>query len=440
MSTIILGAGVIGCTLAYYLAKAGQDVIVIERQADVALETSFANAGQISYAYASPWAAPGVPIKAIQWLLQKHAPLSFKLDGSLFQLKWIMQFLMNCRKTAYSINKERMLRLAEYSSACLAALRQEQNYPMHQYDGAHLGTLQIFRTQQQLQAVADKDLPILTQYNIAHRMLNRDQVYEIEPALSHMQNNIVGGLHLPNDETGDCHMFTKYIAEQAKACGARFMFNTCVDDLLLKYAPMQQAYGVKYTTQTINNNDNSNMKSSEKLKGSLEADHIVVALGSYSRNLLKDLVNIPVYPIKGYSITADIHDEAMAPRSTILDETYKIALTRLNKRIRVGGMANITGFNLHMDYKKIHTLNFVLQNLFPHAYNESKHAWTGLRPATPDGTPIIGATQIKGLWLSTGHGTLGWTMACGSGKLLSDLILEKIPDIKYDDLNALRYF
>jgi D-amino-acid dehydrogenase len=437
MSTIILGAGVIGCTLAYYLAKAGQDVVVIERQADVALETSFANAGQISYAYASPWAAQGVPIKAIQWLFQKHAPLAFKPDGSLFQLQWIMQFLMNCRKSTYRTNKDRMLRLAEYSGACLNALRQEQNYPMHAYDGAQLGTLQIFRTQKQLQAVADKDLPILAQYNIAHRMLNTNQVYEVEPALSHMQNNIVGGLHLPNDETGDCHMFTKYIAEQAKALGVRFMFNTRVDELMLKYAPMQQVYGVKYTQ---NNNVDANGQSSTPLKGSLEADHIVVALGSYSRNLLKDLINIPVYPIKGYSITADIHDEAMAPRSTILDETYKIALTRLNNRIRVGGMANITGFNLHMDHQKIHTLNFVLQDLFPNAYNESKDAWTGLRPATPDGTPIVGATTVKGLWLNTGHGTLGWTMACGSGQLLSDLIVGKKPDIQYDDLNALRYF
>ncbi len=433
MSTIILGAGVIGCTLAYYLAKAGQDVIVIERQDDVALETSFANAGQISYAYASPWASPGVPIKAIQWLFQKHAPLAFKLDGSLFQLKWIAQFLMNCRKSAYITNKERMLRLAEYSGACLDNLRTEQNYSMQQYDGAHLGTLQIFRTQQQLQAVADKDLPILAQYNIAHSMLNKEQLYAIEPALSHMQDQLVGGLHLPNDETGDCYIFTKHIAKQAQNMGVRFMFNTNVDALLLKYAPMQQVYGIKYTTH---NNIKPNGASEQN---EIEADNIVVALGSYSRNLLKDLVDIPVYPIKGYSITADIHDATTAPRSTILDETYKIALTRLNKRIRVGGMANITGFNLNMDHQKIHTLNFVLQDLFPKAYNESKNAWTGLRPATPDGTPIIGATTIKNLWLSTGHGTLGWTMACGSGKLLSDLITGKVPDIIYDDLSALRY-
>jgi D-amino-acid dehydrogenase len=419
MSVIILGAGVIGSTLAYYLAKGGEKVIVLERQANVALETSFANAGQISYGYASPWAAPGVPLKAVQWLLQSHPPLAVKPDGSLFQLEWIIRFLSNCRKSKYAINKERMLRLAEYSKSCLASLRNEENII---YDGNSLGTLQLFRTEKQLQAILDKDIPVLEANNVPHNMLIGKEVTQAEPALAHVQHKIVGGLHLPQDETGDCFMFTNSIVEKAKSLGAEFIFNSNVEKLLVKYQNgRKQVYGVSVNGQEM------------------LGDNIVVALGSYSRTLLDGLVNLPVYPVKGYSITADISDESMAPQSTILDETYKIALTRLNKRIRVGGMAHISGFDKHLDANKVDTLNFVLQDLFPKAYVESKGGWTGLRPATPDGTPIVGNTQINNLWLSTGHGTLGWTMACGSGRLLSDLILGKSPEIQAHDLSINRY-
>ena len=419
MSVIILGAGVIGSTLAYYLAKSGQKVIVLERQANVGLETSFANAGQISYGYSSPWAAPGVPLRAIQWLMQEHPPLAVKFDGSLFQLEWAIHFLNNCRKSKYIINKERMIRLAEYSKSCLSILRTEENIT---YDGNNLGTLQLFRTEKQLQSILDKDIPVLEASNIPHSMLLGKEVIQAEPALAHVQHKIVGGLHLPQDETGDCFMFTNSIAEKAQKLGAEFIFNADVENLLIKYQNgRKQVYGVKVNGEEI------------------IGDNIVVALGSYSRNLLQGLIKLPVYPVKGYSITADITDESMAPQSTILDETYKIALTRLNKRIRVGGMAHISGFDKRLDSNKVETLNFVLQDLFPKAYVESKGGWTGLRPTTPDGTPIIGNTPINNLWLSTGHGTLGWTMACGSGKLLSDLILGKAPEIQAHDLSINRY-
>ncbi len=419
MSVIILGAGVIGSTLAYYLAKNGQEVTVLERQSNVALETSFANAGQISYGYSSPWAAPRVPLRAVQWLIQEHPPLAIKPDGTLFQLEWAIKFLNNCRKSKYLINKERMLRIAEYSKACLADIKTEENI---NYDGGNLGTLQIFRKEQQLQAVLDKDIPVLESNNIPHQVLLRHEIAQIEPALSHVQHKIAGGLHLPHDETGDCFMFTNSIAEKAQKLGAKFIFNCNAEKLLVKYqSGRKQVYGVYANNQEI------------------LGDNVVVALGSYSRSLLEGLLDLPVYPVKGYSITADITNESMAPQSTILDEHYKIALTRLNKRIRVGGMAHISGFDKTIDSNKVDTLNFVLQDLFPKAYNESKGAWAGLRPATPDGTPIIGNTSINNLWLSTGHGTLGWTMACGSGKLLSDLILGKAPEIQAHDLSLNRY-
>jgi D-amino-acid dehydrogenase len=419
MSTIILGAGVIGSTLAYYLAKKGEKVTILERQASAGLETSFANAGQISYGYSSPWAAPSIPLKAIGWLFQRHAPLSIKPDFTLFQLEWIIKFLKNCRYRPYAVNKERMLRLAEYSKNCLHTLRQELDI---NYDGQSLGTLQLFRSDKQLDIVVAKDLPVLKQNGIAHTILSASEISKIEPALEAMQYKFAGGLHLPNDETGDCHMFTQSIFKKAVEYGANFHFNVEVEKLLLKYTEnKKKVYGVA--------------TKNKEFMGS----NVVVALGSYSRELLKGLVNIPVYPIKGYSITADIINQDMAPRSTILDETYKVAITRLGDRIRVGGMANITGFNKHIDVSKIDALNFVLHNLFPNAYKESIGGWAGLRPATPDGTPIVGASEVENLWLSTGHGTLGWTMACGSAKLLSDLILGIQPEIKHDDLNNSRY-
>ncbi len=424
MSNLILGAGVIGSALAYYLVKQGQEVTVLDRQEDVALETSFANAGQISPGYASPWAAPGVPFKAIKWLLQDHAPLALKIDGSLDQIIWITQFLKNCSNSRYSINKERMLRLANYSKDCLVDLRQELNL---NYDSNSLGTLQIFRTQKQVDSVIAKDIPVLQNSKIHHKMLNKEEIQQVEPALKEVIHKITGALHLPNDETGDCYMFTKTIADKAKDLGANFKLNLNIEQLLIKYVNgKKKVYGVIASDH--------NGKRQEVL-----ADNVIIALGSYSKSLLKGLVDIPVYPIKGYSITADINNFDMAPQSTILDETYKVAITRLNKRIRVGGMAHISGYNLHLDSKKIDTLNFILHDLFPQAYNETKDGWTALRPATPDGTPIIGNTNIDGLFISTGHGTLGWTMACGSGKLLSDIILGKQADIRYDDLSVSRY-
>jgi len=419
MSIIILGAGVIGTTLAYYLAKNGQEVTVIDRQQDVGLETSFANAGQISPGYASPWAAPGVPLKAIKWLTQNHAPLAVKPDGSFYQLLWIIEFLKNCQKRRYSVNKERMVRLANYSKNCLIELRHDLD--LH-YDDNALGTLQIFRTQKQLDSVLKKDVPVLKQTQVEHKVLTSNDIKNVEPALEAVAHKIVGALHLPHDETGDCFLFTKQLAHKAKQLGVKFIFNTSIDKILIKYQNgKKQAYGVASNNQEF------------------LADNVVVALGSYSRDLLKSLVDIPVYPVKGYSITADISDASMAVQSTILDETYKVAITRLNKRIRVGGMAHITGYNTKLDSSKVDTLNFILKDLFPKAYSESKGGWTGLRPTTPDGTPIIGASDIENLWLSTGHGTLGWTMAAGSGKLLCDLILGKNPDIKHSDLSVLRY-
>lgn len=413
MKIVVLGAGVIGTSTAYYLAKAGHSVTVIDRQPGPALETSFANAGQISPGYASPWAAPGVPLKALKWLFQKHAPLAIRPDGSLFQLRWMWQMLRQCSTERYAVNKARMVRLAEYSRDCLRTLREETGI---QYEGRSHGTLQVFRTQQQLDA-AGKDIAVLREAGVPFELLEGSAVKQAEPAMAARQ--LTGGLLLPNDETGDCQLFTTRLAQQASALGVAFRYETPIDALALAGG---KAVGVQCAGELV------------------RADAVVVALGSYSTALLRRVVPIPVYPLKGYSLTLPIASAAAAPRSTVLDETYKIAVTRFDSRIRVGGMAEIVGYDTRLVAARRATLQMCVDDLFPGASQAAQaEFWTGLRPATPDGTPIVGATPVENLFLNTGHGTLGWTMACGSGQLLADLISGRRPAIAADDLAVFRY-
>jgi D-amino-acid dehydrogenase len=415
MRVVVLGSGVVGVTTAYYLARAGHEVTVVDREASPALETSFANAGQISPGYAAPWAAPGVPLKAVKWMFQKHAPLAIRLDGTQFQLRWMWQMLQNCTAERYAVNKGRMVRLAEYSRDCLQALRADTGI---QYEGRTGGTLQLFRTQQQLDG-AQKDIAVLKDANVAYELLNPTELARAEPALAAVSHKLTGGLRLPGDETGDCQLFTTRLAALAESLGVKFRFNTSIDAL---ETTGDRITGVRCGGET------------------LRADAYVVALGSYSTTLLSGLVKIPVYPLKGYSITAPIVDAAKAPVSTVLDETYKIAITRFDDRIRVGGMAEIVGYDKKLRQARRETLEMCVNDLFPGGGDTSQASfWTGLRPMTPDGTPIVGRTPMSNLFLNTGHGTLGWTMSCGSGQLLADLISGRRPAIQADDLSVHRY-
>ncbi|WP_265919141.1 D-amino acid dehydrogenase [Cupriavidus nantongensis] len=419
MRVLVLGSGVIGVTSAWYLAKAGHEVTVVDREAGPALGTSFANAGQISPGYASPWAAPGVPLKAIKWMFQEHAPLSIRPDGTLFQLQWMWQMLLNCSAGRYAVNKERMVRLAEYSRDCIRALRAETGIA---YEGRQQGTLQVFRTDEQLQGAA-KDIAVLEQAGVPYQLLSREELAASEPALAAVRHKLAGGLRLPNDETGDCALFTQRLASMAGTLGVRFLYNRSIDGLM--------SQGDAVTGAVVDGEP-------------IAADLVVVALGSWSTQLVKPFLrgmsNLPVYPLKGFSITVPLSDASRAPVSTVLDETYKVALTRFDDRIRVGGMAQIVGYDRSLDPAKRRTLEHVVTDLFPGAGDVSQATfWTGLRPMTPDGTPIVGPTQVRGLWLNTGHGTLGWTMACGSGQLLSDLVSGKSPAIRADDLSVGRY-
>ncbi|MCW5636579.1 MAG: D-amino acid dehydrogenase [Rubrivivax sp.] len=419
MKVLVLGSGVIGTSAAYYLARAGHEVTVLERQPGPALETSFANAGEVSPGYSAPWAGPGVPLKAIKWMLMQHSPLVIwpLLDPAMW--RWGLGMLANCTAKAYALNKSRMVPIAEYSRDCLKALRAETGIA---YDERTQGTLQLFRTRKQLDGIGG-DVEVLKQYGVPFEVLDREGFCRVEPALKLTQHKFVGALRLPGDETGDCFKFTNRLTEMAQALGVTFRFGTAIERLVVEGGRL------------------SGVHTGTGLLSVAPADRVVLALGSYSPLMLKPLgIRIPVYPVKGYSITVPITDPAGAPESTVMDETHKVAVTRLGDRIRVGGTAELAGYSLALREARRATLNHVVTDLFPQGGDVARASfWCGLRPMTPDGTPIIGATPIHNLLVATGHGTLGWTMAAGTGRVIADLVSGRAPEIDVSGLGMARY-
>jgi D-amino-acid dehydrogenase len=391
-------------------------VTVVDRQPASALETSYANAGEVSPGYSAPWAGPGVPLKAIKWLAMHHRPLVIRPHVDMAFVAWVLAMLRNCTAARYAVNKTRMVRLAEYSRDCLRALRAATGIA---YDERMQGTLQLFRTQKQFDGSAS-DIAVLRESGVAFELLDRAGCIRHEPALANVRDKFVGGLLLPGDETGDCFKFTQRLAALAAERGVAFRFGTAIDAIVRNGAGID---GVATST------------------GMLEADAYLVALGSYSPLLLGPIgVRIPVYPVKGYSITVPIVDAAGAPESTVMDETHKVAVTRLGDRIRVGGTAELAGYTLKLHEARRQTLSHVVSDLFPKGGDVSRaEFWCGLRPMTPDGTPVVGATPITKLFLATGHGTLGWTMAAGTGRVMADVISGRAAGIDLSGLTIARY-
>ncbi|MBI0432624.1 D-amino acid dehydrogenase [Roseomonas sp. KE0001] len=416
MKVLVLGAGVVGVTSAYYLARAGHEVTVVDRQPGAGLETSFANAGQVSFGYSSPWAGPGIPLKALKWMTMKHSPLVVRPRLDPAQWSWMWQMLRNCTEAAYRTNKSRMVRVADYSRDVLADLRAETGIA---YDGRERGTLQLFRTQSQLDHIGG-DLRVLEQYGVPYEVLDAAGCVGAEPALGRVREKFVGGLRLPQDETGDAHLFTQRLAAICEGQGVVFRYGTPIERLVTEGGDI---------TGVVTG------------AGTLTADRYLLALGSYSPKLLAPLgLRIPVYPVKGYSITLPVVDDAAAPVSTVMDETFKIAITRLGDRIRVGGTAEIAGYDTSLHEERRQTLLHSVTDLYPQGGDPARAIfWCGLRPMTPDGTPIIGPTRFPSLFLNTGHGTLGWTMSCGSGRLAADLVSGQRPNIEHADLSMARY-
>lgn len=417
MKVVILGAGIIGVTTAYYLAKAGYKVIVLDRQNSAGMETSFANAGMISTGYSTPWAAPGVPIKALKWMLQRRSPFRIS-PGALNResLPWLINMARNCSEAAYATNKRKLLALAEYSRECFVKLGNELEID---YENRAQGTLQLFRSKKQLQSMK-QDAELLKEVGIPFEVLDIEGCMDVEPGLKRGGRNFVGGLRLLSDMTGDCYIFIQAMVDECRRLGVEFHFNTVVDS-------------IKATTKNI-----MYLCSGTKV---IKGDTYVCALGSYSTRLLQPIgIKLPVYPIKGYSMTYRIADYEHAPRSTIMDESYKVAITRFDDRVRVGGMAEIASFDLRAHSKRKKALEYVLNDLFPGAAKmEGADFWTGLRPMTPDSNPILGRTRYSNLYLNTGHGSLGWTLSLGSAKAMSTLLTNTRSEVSLEDYSIARY-
>ncbi len=415
MKIVVLGAGVVGVTSAYELAKSGHEVVVIDRQEGPALETSFANAGEVSFGYCGPWAAPGIPQKALKWLFMQHAPLIVHPRPDAAMIGWMLRMLRNCTAGRYAINKGRMLRLADYSRIALAEVRGETGIA---YDERMQGTLQLFRSDAQVEASA-KDVKALAADGIPYEVLDREGCIRVEPALRHVSEKFKGGLLTPKDETGDCFKFTNALAEKAAALGVRFLYGHRIKDIATEAGKV---------TGVVTD------------QGTQACDAALVSLGSFSPFMVKRFgIKLPVYPVKGYSLTIPISDESRAPESTVMDETYKIAITRLGDRIRVGGMAEISGYEVKLNEARRRTLEHSVLDLFPGGDVKQASFWSGMRPMTPDGTPVIGGTHVKGLFLNTGHGTLGWTMSCGSARHIAKVINGQGTDLDEADYLLSRY-
>ena len=416
MRVVILGSGVVGTASAWYLAEAGHEVVVLDRQVGAGLETSFGNAGEISPGASASWAAPGIPLQVLKWVFVRHRPLIIRPRPDPAMIGWCLGMLRNCTAARYELNKARMLPLAEYSRDRLRALRAALGIA---YDERAKGILLLCRSAKELDG-ARAEGALLQKFGVRFELLDREACIGVEPALAPVREKIAGGLRLPDDETGDCFKFTQALAAAARQRGVEFRYGTTIERIALE--------GDRVSGIVTD-------------RGTVSGDAYVVALGSFSPLLLKPIgIRVPVYPVKGYSLTLAITDPAGAPESSVVDETHKVAITRLGDRVRVGGIAELAGYDLALRQAPRRTLEHVVRDLFPRAGEVGEATfWCGLRPMTPDGPPLVGPTRYRNLWLNTGHGTLGWTMACGSGHLIADLISGRKPAIDVAGLTMERY-
>ncbi|MCA8008679.1 D-amino acid dehydrogenase [Burkholderia cenocepacia] len=425
MHVIVLGAGVIGVTTAWHLREAGCDVTVIEREADVAQATSLGNAGVIAPGYVTPWAAPGMPGKILKYLFKPASPLIFRPTLDAAQWRWIARWLRECEFERFRVNKQRMQRIAYYSRACLHAFRDR--YPFDY--GASRGYLQLLRSAFDVEMVQPA-LKVLRDAGIAFRELDAAGCTAIEPGLRWARQAPVGGIYLPDDEAGDCARFTRELRARCEANGVTFRFRTAIRALDVAGGEVR---GVRI--------DSLDAGAAARRDALLAADAIVVALGVDSAGLLRPLgVDVPLYPVKGYSATLAVVDDEKAPCAALMDESLKTAITRFGPTLRVAGTAELGNRHAALRQQALDTLMKVLDDWFPHAADRaSARFWVGRRPMTPDGPPLLGASGIDGLWLNVGHGSTGWAMSMGSGKVVADLVTGRAPEIDLAGLTLARY-
>jgi D-amino-acid dehydrogenase len=419
MKTVVIGAGVIGVATAFYLRERGCEVTVVEQESDVALATSFANAGVIAPGYVTPWAAPGMPAKILKYLFKPASPLIFRPTLDAAQWRWIARWLRECDLVRFRVNKQRMQRIAYYSRACLHEFRTR-----HPFDyGRSQGYLQLFRSAYDVE-LAQPALAVLRDAGIAHREVSAAQCAEIEPGLRWARQGPFAGLYLPDDEAGDCARFTRELRALCEVNGVRFLFDTRVTSFEIAGG---EVHGVRIT--------------SGRGDETLSADAVIVAAGVDSADLLAPLgVRVPLYPVKGYSATLQVIDEQKAPHAALMDESLKTAITRFGPNLRVAGTAELGNRRTTLREQALQTLMKVLDDWFPHACAPSSaQFWVGRRPMTPDGAPLLGPSGIGKLWLNLGHGSTGWAMSLGSGRVVADLVTQRKPDIDLDGLTLARY-
>jgi D-amino-acid dehydrogenase len=410
MRVAVLGAGVIGVTSAWYLARAGHEVTLVDRQADVGLETSFANGGQVSAGHAEPWAKPSVLPKVLRWLGREDAPLLYRPRADLRQWAWALRFAAECLPGRFERNTRQLAGLARYSRDCLSELRADTGI---QYHRVARGILHFCTAQADFDALATHAQQ-MRGLGIARDVKSADACIALEPTLATSQVKVLGGVHAPEDESGDAHVFTEHLARLAASQGVRFIGNAPVDSLEVAG---DRVLGARSAGRR------------------LEADAFVVSLGSYSPLLLAPLgISIPVYPLKGYSITLTLPPglAAHAPTTSLTDEAHKLVISRFGDRLRCAGTAELTGYDTSINMVRCAAILKRVQQLFPGLSGAGEPVlWAGLRPATPSNVPVIGRTRYANLYLNTGHGTLGWTLAAGSGRALAELVSGRRPDVDF---------
>lgn len=413
MHVVVLGAGIIGVTSAWFLSRDGHQVTVIERQPASAMETSFANGGQISVSQAEPWASPEAIHKIIKWLGREDAPLLFRLQNDPQQWLWGLRFLRECTHARHARNLRHLVNLGLYSRSTLQALRNQLGMQYHQQQR---GILQIHCNEREYGHALDA-AKLMTQFGCERVALTMGQASELEPALKHSQSDLCGAIYSPDDESGDAHQFTQQLAAHALNAGVKFIFDT---EIACIHPAGEQIDHLKVRSP----NDHTTQ---------ISGDCYVVAAGSYSPLLLRKIgVHLPIYPAKGYSATLPLTEHDIAPLISITDEAYKLVFSRFDNRLRIAGTAELTGYDTGINLQRCSAILKRAASLFPLAGRpDEAQLWSGLRPATPNNMPLIGATRYRNLFLNTGHGTLGWTQSCGSAAALAQLINGKRPEVDF---------
>lgn len=413
MNVIVLGAGLLGVTTAYHLRQLGHDVTVIDRQATPGAETSFANGGQISVSHAEPWANPGAPMKLLQWLGREDAPLLFRLRADLRQWLWGLQFLRECTPARTRHNIEQIVRLGTYSRATLQALRAERGL---QYEQRTQGILHFYTSQKEFDA-AEAPAAQMRALGCDRRVISADEAVALEPALRHIRPQLAGATYTAEDESGDANRFVRELAACCVADGVQFRMSHTVTALRTAGGEIEHVEATD----------------AEGRFQRLRADAYVLAMGSLSPLLAAPLgIRLPIYPAKGYSVTMPVKDASMAHQVSLTDDEYKLVFSRLGDRLRIAGTAELNGYDRDLNRVRCEAIVKRVEQLFPGAGDtEQAQFWTGLRPATPSNVPIIGRSKLPNLFLNTGHGTLGWTHACGSGKSIARIVSGLQPELDF---------